>query len=376
MLFDRIGKRPPSRRAHTLGTVIGVVALALLTAAFATASAASRKSAPAAAQALVASAMKPKTTWIGPTSSPPLATGKTIGVIPCATFVEGCAREANGVIAAAKAVGWKTIEINGNVDPQTEQKAMDSLIARKVDAIVLNSINASSVGEGMAHAKSAHIPVIVSFAQDPTKFGGIGDVRIDDTLAGEVIGAYMLTQGGGNVVAVYDNSAQEVVERYEGLRAALKKFGGGKVIASDAISGSQIGPSESGLMSSLLQKYPKGQINWVFCGYDFMCVPLIQEIQRSGRTEIKATGYDGNLQNLGFIRKGSVQVAAVGYPLEWAGWASIDDLNRYFNKATLWPGEKYFDFRLLTKTDVPKAGSSYQGDIDYMAKFKQLWKIK
>src|SRR5262249_29989330 len=127
-------------------------------------------------------------------------------------------------------------------------------------------------------------------------------------------------------------------------------------------------------MSSYLQRYPKGQINWVFCGYDFMCTPLIQEIQRSKRTEIKAVGYDGNLQNLGFIRSGNVQAAAIGYPLEWAGWAVVDELNRYFNKKPLWPGTKYFNFRLLTKANLPPAADSYEGDIDFRARFKQLWK--
>jgi ribose transport system substrate-binding protein len=228
----------------------------------------------------------------------------------------------------------------------------------------------------MAHAKAAHIPVIVSFAQDPTQFGGIGDVRINDTNAGKVLGAYIAANGGGNVIAVFDSSAQEVVQRYQGLQAALQQYGGSHIVSSQAIEGSQIGPSESTLMSSLLQRYPKGQVSWLFCGYDFLCVPLIQEIQRAGRTEIKALGYDGNLQNLGFIRNGQVQVAAVGYPLEWAGWAVVDDLNRYFNHTALWPGTKYFQFRLLTKTDLPPSGQSYTGDISYQNRFKQIWKIK
>jgi ribose transport system substrate-binding protein len=373
MFTQRISER--SRAGHLL-TGLAVLVAALLVAPIGSGSTRSKQAAPAGAQALVTQAMQANTTWIGPTSSPPLATGKTIGVIPCATFVEGCNREAKGVIAAAKAAGWKTIEIDGKVSPATEGQGIDSLISQHVDAIVLNSINASSVGSAMAHAKAAHIPVIVSFAQDPAPFGGIGDVRIDDTQAGKVIGAYMAANGGGNVIAVYDSSAQEVVERYQGLKAALAQYGNGKIVSSQAIEGTQIGPSESGLMSSLLQKYPKGQVNWVFCGYDFLCVPLIQEIQRAHRTEIKATGYDGNLQNLGFIRGGQVQAAAVGYPLEWAGWAAVDDLNRYFNKQPLWPGTKYFKFRLLTKANLPPAGQSYTGDLNYQAKFKQLWKIQ
>jgi ribose transport system substrate-binding protein len=249
-------------------------------------------------------------------------------------------------------------------------------VGGKVDAIVLASINASSVGQAMANAKKAGIPVIVSFAQDPQKWGGIENVRIDDVQAGKVAAAFIATNGGGNVLAVYDNSAEEVVFRHDGLKAGLKQFGGAKLIASEKISGSQIGPSEATLMSSYLQRYKEGDIDWVFCGYDFMCTPLIQEIDRSGRNEIKAIGYDGNLENLAFIRNGTVQAAAVGYPLEWAGWAVVDELNRHFNKQKLWPGTKYFGFRLLSKSNLPKAGTAYQGDIDFRSKFKQLWGLQ
>jgi ribose transport system substrate-binding protein len=356
--------------------VAALAALAALAAVPVVSGATGSKQASPAAAALVKQAMAPVTNWIGPTSAPPLVKGKTIGVIPCATFVEGCAREQRGVVEAAKAAGWKTIVIDGKGDPQVQQKAMNSLIARKVDAIVLNSINATSVGEAMSNAKKAGIPVIVSFAQNPKPFGGLEDVRIDDVQAGKVAAAYIVTHGGGNVVAVYDNSAEEVVQRYDGLKAGLGQFGGGKLIGSEKISGSQIGPSEAKLMSSYLQRYAKGKINWVFCGYDFMCTPLIQEIDRSGRNEIKAIAYDGNLENLAFIRKGTVQAAAVGYPLEWAGWAVVDELNRHFNSQKLWPGTKYFNFRLLETSNLPPEGKSYEGDIDFRAKFRGLWNVK
>ena len=367
------GMNTTGRRKRKDAWVAAFAALAALAIVPVVSGAAGGRQASPSAAALVKQAMAPVTTWIGPSSAPSLVTGKTIGVIPCATFVEGCAREERGVVEAAKAAGWKTIVLDGKVDPQVQQKAMNSLIARKVDAIVLNSINASSVGEAMANAKKANIPVIVSFAQDPRPFGGLEDVRIDDTQAGKVAAAYIVTHGGGNVLAVYDNSAEEVVQRYAGLKAGLSQFGGAKLIGSEKISGSQIGPPEATLMSSYLQRYPKGKINWVFCGYDFMCTPLIQEIDRSGRDEIKAIGYDGNLREPRLHPQGTVQAAAVGYPLKWAGWGVVDELNRYFNKQQLWPGTKYFNFRLLTSSNLRQAGASYQGDIDFRTKFKQLW---
>jgi ribose transport system substrate-binding protein len=357
----------------------GLLLLATLSAACGTSNSASPSASKStdvtAARALVSQASAAKSQWIGPTTATKAATGKTIGVIPCASFVEGCAREANGVVEAAKAIGWTPILLDGKVSANTQLQEMDSLIARHVDAIVLNSINATSVGDGMAKAKSAGIPVITSFAQDPQSFGGLENVRIDDQAAGEAVAAFMVANGGGKVLVFEDNSAEEVVNRTEGLLKGFTKFGGASMISRNNVAGSLLGPPEEPMMSSLLQANPKGTINWVYCGYDFMCSPLVRAIQRAGRTEIKATGYDGNVENLNFIRQGQVQAASIGYPLEWAGWAVVDDLNRYFNHEQLWPGTKYLQFRLLTADNLPPSGASYQGDVDFRAKFKQLWGV-
>ena len=330
----------------------------------------------AAAKALVAKAKAPKARWIGPTSAPKPVAGKTVGIIPCALFVEGCAREARGAVEAAKAIGWKPILLDGKVSGQVQLQAMNSLISRKVDAIILNSINATSVGEGMARAKKAGIPVITSFAQDPERFGGLENIEIVDEDAGEVAGAYIAVSGGGNVMVFDDNSAEEVIQRTTGLRRAFKKYGGGKEILHQNISGAKVGPPEEALATALLQRYTKGKVQWVYCGYDFMCSPFVRVLQRTGRPEVNVISYDGNLENLTFIRKGQNQAASIGYPLEWAGWATIDDLNRHFNGEKLWPGTKYIEFRLLDKTNLPSAGKSWQGDVDFRARFKKLWGVK
>jgi ribose transport system substrate-binding protein len=329
-----------------------------------------------AARALVAKAKAPKRRWIGPTSAPKPATGKVVGIIPCAMFVEGCAREARGAIEAARAIGWRPILIDGKVSAQVQLQAMNSLISRRVDAIILASVNASSVGEGMARAKRAGIPIMTSFAQDPDRFGGLDNIEIVDEASGEVAAAYMALNGGGSVMVFDDNSAEEVIQRTVGLRRGFKKYGGAKELLHQNISGAKVGPPEEPLATSLFQRYPEGRVQWVYCGYDFMCSPFVRVLQRRGRDEVKVISFDGNLENLAFIRKGQNQVATIGYPLEWAGWAVIDNLNRHFNDAKLWPGTRYIEFRLLDRTNLPPAGKSWQGDIDFRARFKKLWGVK
>jgi ribose transport system substrate-binding protein len=330
----------------------------------------------AAARALIAKAKAPKRRWIGPTSSPPPAEDKVVGIIPCAMFVEGCAREARGAVEAARAIGWRSILIDGKVSAQVQLQAFNSLISRRVDAIMLASVNASSVGEGMARARRARIPVMTSFAQDPDRFGGLDNIEIVDEASGEVAAAYMALNGGGSVMVFDDNSAEEVIQRTVGLRRGFRRFGGARELLHQNISGAKVGPPEEPLATALLQRYPRGRVQWVYCGYDFMCSPFVRVLQRRGRTEVKVISYDGNLENLAFIRNGRNQVATIGYPLEWAGWAVIDNHNRHFNNVRLWPGTRYIEFRLLDKTNLPRAGRSWQGDIDFRARFKRLWGVR
>jgi ribose transport system substrate-binding protein len=125
-------------------------------------------------------------------------------------------------------------------------------------------------------------------------------------------------------------------------------------------------------MQALLKQRPKGQLDWIFSGFDFMLTPLVQTAVREGRDDVKGISYDGNQQNLDFIREGKGQAAVIGYPLEWAGWAGVDQLNRAMNNQPA-AKEAGLSFRVLDKSSIPPAGKPYIGDLDFRAKYRGLW---
>lgn len=328
------------------------------------------ESSSAEAAAVVEEAMK-EVPWTGPTEAPPPVDGKTVGVVPCGMVVEGCAREARGVEAAAKAIGWESVIVDGEGNPQAIQRAMTSLVNRRVDAIVLSSVNAQDVGAQIKSAANAGILVIATFAEDPTPYGGIGTINIDDEQAGRVLAAFAASEGGGGALIFTQNESPAVAARAVGFKNAAKEFGGLEILEEQSIPNNQLGEPQQQLMSTMLQRYPEGSIDWVFAGFDFMLTPLINAAQRAGRTEIQGFSFDGNQQNLDFIRSDSGQAAVIGYPLEWAGWAAIDALNRAFQDEPL--VDEGVRFKLLTKENLPPAGESYVGDVDYEAKYEELW---
>jgi len=321
---------------------------------------------------VLAKAMAPRSTWNGPTSAPKPLTGKTIGIVPCGLAIEGCAREANGAAEAAKTLGWTPIVVDGLGTPQGAQQAIDSLLNRHVDGIIIPSVNAGDVGSQLARAKAEKVPVIATFASDPTSAGGTGVVNIDDLQAGRALAAYVSVNGAGNVVLFTQNQAPAVAARAAGFKAGLAEFGNvAKISDEQSLANTQIGAPEQQLMSAILQRRAKGQIQWVFAGFDFMLSPLITVAQQAGRTEIKGLSFDGNKQNLEQLRNGETQNALIGYPLEWAGWGAIDDLNRVLQGQPLVP--QGVDFRLLTKDNLPPAGQSYTGDLDYKKHYLSIW---
>jgi len=323
------------------------------------------------AQAIVDAALPPISEWAGPTESPEAATDKTIGIISCAQGAEGCVREAEGATEAAEALGWQVINIDGQGDPQRQLAGMNSLLDQGVDAIVLCSINAASIGDGMSRAQSMDVPVIAVVSPDPEPFGGLASIGPDDTKAGEVLGAYIQTQGGGKIGVFDHNENPAVAQRAKGFLSVVDGGEGTEVIYNQSVTLAQIGPAEQQIMSAFMQANPTGTVDWIYAGFDAMLTPLIQSAERQGRTELKAVSIDGNLENLGFIRDGNIEVATVGYPLEWAGWGAIDNLNRVF------AGEEIVDqavpFRLLTKDNLPAEGQPYVGDYDFRAEYTALW---
>jgi ribose transport system substrate-binding protein len=358
----------PTRRRLLTAVAVSVMALSMSGAVTA------QEDGLQAAQALVEQHAVPQDAWQGPDSAPPPAEGRTVGIIPCALFIEGCARLARGAEEAATAIGWEPIVVDGEANPQSIQEAMDSLINRDVDAIILAAVNYQDIGAQVEQAVANDIAVMATFASDPAEVGGLGEVGIDDFEAGRTLAAYAVTEGGGGAVIFTQNESPAVAERAEGFKAGYAEFGGedDAVVAEQSVSNSQLGAPQEPIMAGILQQNPAGAISWVFAGFDFMLTPLVNVIDREGRTEIRGFSFDGNLENLQFIRDGRVQSAVIGYPLEWAGWAAIDQLNRAFNDEPL-VEDTGVRFKLLTADSLPPEGEAFTGDLDFRAQYLGLW---
>lgn len=90
----------------------------------------------------------------------------TVGVVALDATQITANRERKAAQDAMKKMGWKTVEVNSNGNPAEAITAMQNLVQRKVDAIVVQTYTPDQLAAGLAAAKAAKIPVFSSAGGD------------------------------------------------------------------------------------------------------------------------------------------------------------------------------------------------------------------
>jgi ribose transport system substrate-binding protein len=319
--------------------------------------------------AAVTNFKRPVTSWPGPghaTKTPP--TAKKVVVVTCSSQGIGCVRAAAGATQAGKQLGWMVQTIDGKGDPTVWNSAIASAIADKADGIILAAVPPPLVGDGIAKAKAAGIPIIEVFQAAPVQ----GSVNVDHTKQGAAMADWVAADSGGkaNVILVADTEFKELQERLDGFNSEIAKCSGCNVLTT---VNSQIGTMAQRLpqaIVSALQSNPTA--DYVISPYDSNATFAAEGVRQAGKAgHVKVGGYEGDPQSIEAVRKGQIQAATIADPAEWMGWQAIDELVRNFTKDTVETTQ--VPWRLITKDNAPSGGKGWLGDFDFESKFKQLW---
>ncbi|HEY5333538.1 MAG TPA: sugar ABC transporter substrate-binding protein [Solirubrobacterales bacterium] len=333
----------------------------------------------AAAQAATEEAMEDITEWTGPESSPPVAPDKSIVVIPCAMAAEGCKRQAEGFLEAAKVVGWKTKLIDPAGDPTKENAAIEQAITLHADGIFLVSVDPKSVSGPLAEARKAGIAVVASGTggpqSKPSPTGLNHEVSLHGTEQGEILGNYIVANSQGKAnVAIFDTSESATVEeRVEGTKKILEACSGCTISEETNAPVTSLGTELTSRAKALVQANP--DIEYIWAGFDGAATNVVEAVTEAGLAEkVAVVSFNGDAQNLEFIRKGQAQTADVGEGCEWAGWAGVDAMNRVFSNETP-PADDGVPSKLLTAENLPPQGEKFEGEYDFRKKYEELWKV-
>ncbi len=213
--------------------------------------------------------------------------------------------------AAAEAHGHTVTVVDTNSDNAAMNAELTTAVSQGVDAIVVAFGTPQEFGDGLADAADAGIPV---FGLDT---GGVVEgilvnVTTDNRFLGEQSAQAIIDEigEGGTVAMIHFDPFEPVRLRAEAARALFEENG------IEVVEYVQGDPEDStgfasATVGDLLAKYPEGELDAVWAGWDASALGAYQATVAADRTEVVVTGVDGQEFAIAEVAKGGNWIATV-----------------------------------------------------------------
>jgi ribose transport system substrate-binding protein len=261
---------------------------------------------PAAAQDASASAPAP--------ASAEAASGeaRTIAIISPDYSTQPASKEAIDLFQSeAEARGYETTLVDTAGDNAAINGELSTAVAQGVDAIVTAFGIPQEFGEGLADAGAAGVPVfgldtggvveptLANVTSDPAVLGRMSAQALIDALGGE-----------GQIAMIHFDPYEPVRLRAEAAKALFDEAG---IEVVEYVQGDPVDPTNfaKATVLDLLVKYPEGDLDAVWAGWDASALGAFQATQEAGRPEVLVTGVDGQAFARAEVAKGQNWIATV-----------------------------------------------------------------
>lgn len=300
--------------------------------------------------------------------------GKKVSWINFGTSETGIEMTA-GAVEGAKELGYEITEFDGKFDPAEWNKGIQQAVDQKVDAIAIFAIDPNLVGESMAAAKEAGIPVIYVLGPDPVEPFGDEDAGVSFPFAdaGTMIANFALceTEGKINGQVITDTTYPNSAAMTEAAAAVFENCDDCKL--KEANLPLATWPQRvSTTVKTAITGNP--DINFVWPLYDFGAPFASQAIAEAGATDrVLLAAANGDDPSLELICDGG-QSASAAMPTSWLGWAAADQIGRVMSGSEA--VDQNIPIRLMTKNSlecpVPDQDERF-GGADFRAGYQALW---
>ena len=253
-----------------------------------------------------------------------------IGIIAFQMSSETHARVANAAVAEAKKLGWTVTLLNseGSLPKHTEQ--FETLINKKVDAILIAMGKPVEAAAQFAEAKAKGIPVItVMSGASPD---ALMDVQDDEYKVGAEAAVYLMGEMGYQGNLLEERFEGNVGTRIRGkeLDVVLSENKGVKVLGSHSMNatGSWRDEVRSGMQALLLRNQGNVQGIWISFDAQAYIVDDILQAQGLKKGQIPIVSVDGGKETYRRIADpDSLLTATFAIPFEPMGKAAVDALD-------------------------------------------------
>jgi ribose transport system substrate-binding protein len=334
------------------------------------------------AKANVAKASAPESTWYGPTTGPKAATGKKIacvaGFLPDETETRWC----TAITAAAKAIGWQTMTLDGKGTLSGMSAAILQALSNNVNGLILAAIDASSMQDAIGQAIQRGVTVITIQGLANPGPSAPNHVFTVVTQRGQDIGkttadiAIADSQGTAQGVVIYDSLYEIARIKGQGMVDELKRCSNCKVLEYLNSPFASATTLFGGQMTSMVQKYPGKVYYMAIADYYFdYGAPALKAAGVPSQGQVVIVGTDGSPATYQRIRTGEYEIATIPPPANEQGWEAVDEMNRAFNQQP-WSG--YIPpVQVINKSNLNliTAEGYYDPPNGYQQQYKTIWGV-
>jgi inositol transport system substrate-binding protein len=292
---------------------------------------------------LVLSLLACNSTQKGDTQKP------TIGVSMLSLQNEFIVNVADELQKKADDLGVELIIVDAEHSPLKQIEQIESFIAQKVDAIIMNPCEFEASSPAVTKALAANIPIInVNSATKiaPTAFVGSNDVSSAE-IAAKFISEKL--NGSGNVLMIHGFMGQAAqLQREQGFKSYMKAFPKITLLAEQTAEWDRAKAMD--LMQNWIQAYGS-KINAVFAQNDEMGLGAVNALKAAGlKNKVLVISIDAIKDGLAAVKSGDLD-ATVLQNAKNQGAGAIETALKIINKQSF-SKETLIPFELVSKENI------------------------
>jgi erythritol transport system substrate-binding protein len=259
--------------------------------------------------------------------------------------------EAESAERAAEELGYDTLVLIHDDDPNLQDQHFDLAIAQGAKAIILDNAGADASIAPIERAKEAGIPTFL-IDREINATGIAASQIISNNYQGAVLGGeefVRLMEGEGKYVELLGRETDTNAGiRSQGYNDVISQFPDMELVAQQTANWSQTEAFE--VMETLIQEHP--DIKGVISGNDTMAMGAMAALQAADMTDVIVVGFDGSQEVMDEIKAGRIQ-ATVLQPVAQFGPLAVAQAHTYITTGELPEEEKVsIDCILITPDNV------------------------
>lgn len=221
-----------------------------------------------------------------------------------------------GICEGAQTHRYALILDRTSIDNASQQREIERLITRRVDAIVLTPYDSEEIDPAISEANVAGIPVFTADIASGSENGNVvGHVESDNVAGGRAAARLLVNaiQGHGYIAIIDQPNVTSVRERVHGFQQYLAPYLERKSITK--VADDVGGPRQKAAFETGLILQAHREVNGIFGINDEAALGAVDAVSKARLTrKISIVGYDGSPEALQAFRQGRLYGEVLQHP--------------------------------------------------------------